>query len=209
MLVFVDESGDSGMRGKPTSSDFFVVVAVLFENTDEADRCDQRISLLREELGWHPNSEFKFSKLSATLRKKFLRAISPYDFSYFTFVMDKRKLTAEGFTYKSSFYKFPVRMLFQNAKAYLSSATVIIDRCGEREFRNQLRTYLKKHINDPTSEKSIHKVKMQESHRNNLLQLADMVCGAVSRSLKRTKSDRIVYKAIIEQKETHYQRWPR
>ena len=39
MLVFVDESGDAGMKLGAGSSDYFVVTAVLFEDHDEAARC--------------------------------------------------------------------------------------------------------------------------------------------------------------------------
>ncbi len=34
MLVFVDESGDSGMKGKEGSSALFVITAVLFEENE-------------------------------------------------------------------------------------------------------------------------------------------------------------------------------
>ncbi len=36
MLVFVDESGDAGMKLDGGSSEFFVVTAILFEEHDEA-----------------------------------------------------------------------------------------------------------------------------------------------------------------------------
>jgi hypothetical protein len=36
VLVFIDESGDPGTKGKPGSSDYFVVTAVIFEDRDEA-----------------------------------------------------------------------------------------------------------------------------------------------------------------------------
>ena len=40
MLVFVDESGDPGMKLGAGSSDLFVLTAVLFQDRDEALRCD-------------------------------------------------------------------------------------------------------------------------------------------------------------------------
>ncbi len=208
MLVFVDESGDPGVRGRKDSSEFFVVTAVLFFDRAEAARCEAKIKALREELGWHPSKEFKFNKLSAKLRITFLNTVARYNFSYLSFVLNKKKLTGPGFNYKHSFYKYPVRMLFQNAKQYLEHACVIIDKCGEREFRQQLATYLKKHTNIPGEELSIKAVKMHDSHRDNLLQLADMVCGAVSRSLKSDKIDRNIYRNLILDKELHYQKWP-
>ncbi|MBD3338866.1 MAG: DUF3800 domain-containing protein [Candidatus Lokiarchaeota archaeon] len=48
MLVFVDESGDSGLKINKGSSKFFIVTLVLFEEDDEANAADQRIDLLRK-----------------------------------------------------------------------------------------------------------------------------------------------------------------
>jgi hypothetical protein len=47
MLVFVDESGDSGMKGKDGSSAFFVINAVLFEENESAEECDRAINKMR------------------------------------------------------------------------------------------------------------------------------------------------------------------
>jgi len=38
MLVFIDEPGDPGLRPKPGSSQFFVVTAILFEGSEEAEQ---------------------------------------------------------------------------------------------------------------------------------------------------------------------------
>ena len=40
MLVFVDESGDPGMKLGLGSSEFFVLTLVIFENNEEAIRTD-------------------------------------------------------------------------------------------------------------------------------------------------------------------------
>ena len=44
MLAFIDEAGDTGLKTNQGASQFFVVVMVLFEDHEEAQRCDQRIS---------------------------------------------------------------------------------------------------------------------------------------------------------------------
>ncbi|MFM8982406.1 MAG: DUF3800 domain-containing protein, partial [Spartobacteria bacterium] len=79
--------------------------------------------------------------------------------------------------------QYTCSLVFENAKPHLSDATVVIDGSGSREFRMQLDTYLRRRINDKdASIRHIRKVKVQDSHRNNLLQLAEMVCGSVARS---------------------------
>ena len=50
MQVFIDESGDSGFKFEKCSSRFFTVAMVVFNDSDEAEACDQRIQLLKKEL---------------------------------------------------------------------------------------------------------------------------------------------------------------
>lgn len=55
MLVFIDESGDSGMKNR-AGSQYFFITAVLFEDNDEALACDNRINSLREQMRLHPRN---------------------------------------------------------------------------------------------------------------------------------------------------------
>jgi hypothetical protein len=107
MLVFIDESGDPGRKPESGSSRFFVVALVVFNDNDEAEACDLRISLLRRELGWTEDSEFHFSRNSDRQRCEFLKAVSPYDFFYYGFVLNKdpTRLYGPGFDHKESLYK--------------------------------------------------------------------------------------------------------
>jgi hypothetical protein len=86
----------------------------------------------------------------------------------------------------------------------------VIDGSGSREFRKGLASYLKKHINSKTSShRPIKKVKIEDSKSNNLLQLADMICGAVARGFKTDKSDAEEYRTIIKRREKYVQFWPK
>ena len=180
MLAFVDESGDAGMQKKYGSSEFFVYCAVLFFDNADAEACDKRIGELRQECFGNKNSEFKFNKCCCRAhRLRFLGEIARYDFLYLAFVLNKAKLYGPGFRFKEPFYKYTCKLLFENAKPYLRNASVIIDGSGDRVFRKQFQKYLKEKIN--TNRETISKVKIEKSHRNNLLQLADMVVGSVAR----------------------------
>lgn len=204
MLVFIDESGDTGRKIDQGSSRYFVVVLVLFEDHDEALTCDQRIGELRKELKIPEWKEFKFSKMRRDQRETFFKAVFPFSFFYFGIVINKdpRKLYGDGFGVKESFYKYACSLVFENAKPYLRSASVIIDGSGSREFKRQLQSYLKRKTSG-----LIRKVKIQSSHSNNLLQLADMIAGAVHRSFSQ-KGDRNVYRPMIKAREMKVQVWP-
>ena len=63
----------------------------------------------------------------------------------------------------------------------LSGARVKIDGSGDREFKRELASYLRKQL----SAGKIKSVKFTESHRDNLIQLADMTTGAIARSYRK------------------------
>ena len=207
MLGFLDESGDSGLKPAQGSSRYFVVALVTFDDNDEAEAADQRITLLRRELGFHPSYEFKFNKCRGDVREAFLRAVAPYSFFHFGVVINKARLYGEGFKYKEPFFKYVSSLVFQNAKPFLDNTTVVIDGTGSRDFRKSLQQYLKKRINEP-GQRSIAKVKVQDSANNNLLQLADMIAGALHRSFG-SKRDARLYRSIVGHREMRVQVWPR
>lgn len=206
MLVFIDESGDTGLKIKEGSSRYFVIALISFEESEEAVACDQRIELLKREIKLQAGAEFKFSKLRKDQRIKFFEAVLPYSFFYLAVVInkDRDKLYGGGFKIKESFYKYTCSLVFENAKPYLKDATIIIDGSGSREFKRQFKTYLRKKIGASI----IKKVKIQSSHTNNLIQLADMVAGAVHRSFT-NKGDKEIYRKMLGAKEIYVQVWPK
>jgi hypothetical protein len=209
MLVFIDESGDPGMKLGKGSSEFFVITLVIFNDNDEAARSDEEICNIRNELGLSPSSEFKFNKLNDKGRRHFLTSVSSHRFTYYSVVINKAKLTGKGFGFKESFYKYACQMALNNCRKYLKEATIVIDGSGSREFRQQLQTYIKGKINDENDVRAcIKKVKIEDSKKNNLLQLADMVCGAVARFYTSNKDDP-PYQMLIKQREGYVQFWPK
>jgi hypothetical protein len=208
MLVFIDESGDPGMNQRSNTSRLFVVTAVLFEEPEEAEHCDQAIERLRQELRKSAAFEFKFNGCCDDYREMFLRAVSPHQFFYHSFVLNKELLWSQGFKNKESLYKQTTSLVFENAKPDLRRAKVVIDRCGDRAFRDSLGRYLKRKLDDDNGA-LIREVKMEASHSNNLLQLADMVCGAVARSFNREKKDGDRFRKMISHRERRVQFWPK
>ncbi|MBU2572698.1 MAG: DUF3800 domain-containing protein [Elusimicrobia bacterium] len=209
MLVFIDESGDTGRKIELGSSRYFIISLAAFEVHEDAVDCDQRIGLLRKELKLPDNYEFHFSVNSHNVRLAFLHAIQPYKFMYFSVAIDKspEKLWGPGFQTKESFYKYACQMAFTNALPYLDSATVVLDQSGSPDFRNRLSKYLKNRIN-AAGDKRILKIKQQRSSSNNLLQLADYISGIINRKMQ-GKKDWPDYYRFINDKEMWVQSWPK
>ena len=209
MLVFVDESGDTGLQLAKGSSDLFAVVLVVFEENDEAQAADDRITLLRRELRKPADFEFHFKENSDAVRRAFLEAVVPYNFFYFGFVINKAKLSHRSFPTADAFYRYVCGLVFESAKPYLDEAIVKIDASGGRKFQRQLAGYLKTKINSrEANPQRIRRIAAVDSRRNNLLQLADMVCGAMARSLREDKTNAGEFRKLIKHREISVQVLP-
>jgi hypothetical protein len=81
-----------------------------------------------------------------------------------------------------------VRQMLSFDDGLLESARVIIDGSGDREFKRELNTYLRRAL----SPGSLREVRFSNSANDRLVQLADMCAGAIARSYRtdRDFSDR-------------------
>jgi hypothetical protein len=209
MLVFIDESGDPGLKIDKGSSYYFIVSLVVFKENEEAVACDKKIELLKKELNWNNLSEFHFKNNSNKIKELFLRTVNEYNFFYYCIVINKdlNKLWSKNFN-KKYFYNRTCSLVFEKAKDKLDNAIVLIDKSGNLDFRHQLEKYLKSKINS-SKKKYIKKIKMQDSAKNNLLQLADYVAGSINRSINKTKKCNNFYRQIISTHEISVQIWPK
>lgn len=205
MLVFVDESGDSGRKFGKGSSTYLLVTAVLFADLDEASECDRAIGDLRQACGIPANAEFHFNKTSNLVRQRFLEGVARYKFSFLSFGLNKPLIAEPDLQSKESLVRRASQSMFEDAKPHLRGATVVIDGSSSKEFRSQLSAYLKQRINPAEGDQHIKRVKIQDSKKNNLIQLADMVCGAVYRSVDRGEHE---FRKLIKPRELQVRIWP-
>ena len=175
MLGFFDEAGDPGLKVGGGSSRFFVVALVTFAEEEEALRCDRRIDGLRGELRLPAGYEFHFARNPWKIREAFLGAVEPFDFRYHLFVLDKGPGTLDRRPFRDAagLYKYAAGLLFEQARPYLDNAVIVMDKRGDRQFRDELSRHLRGSVRPLRGERVISKVSQKESHRNNLLQLAD------------------------------------
>jgi hypothetical protein len=209
MLVFVDESGDGGMNFASGSSALFAVGLVVFASDEAALACDLAIRELKSRLGLPRGFEFHFAQNSARQQRAFLEVVARFPFEHHVFAVDKARTTGPGLRLKESLYKWTVRAAFENAADFIADATVVIDGSGDRAFRKELASYLRRRLNDPGSNaRPIHSVKLQPAHQNHLLQLADYVVGVSARSLNRNATAADLYREFLRQHERTVRLWP-
>lgn len=206
MLVFVDESGDTGLKFDQGSSTHFAVTLVIFVDAEEAERVRQRVDILRTELHLPSAYEFHFYRNSVDIRRAFFRAVRGYDFRFFTLVVDERKLSGSEFQSRASFYRVVCGMAFESAKHLLNKANVKFDEGGEKSARKYLASSLRQKLNSAGIE-HIKKIGTQDSRASNLIQLADMVCGAVYRSYQ-SEANASEYRNMIKRREDAALLWP-
>jgi hypothetical protein len=170
LLVLIDESGDAGFKLARGSTPHFIVAMVIFD--DFKERTSEIIEAARVSLRIKP--EFKFNKCSAKVKDEFFLAVAACKFTVRAIAIDKAKIYSDNLREnKEMFYNFFVKSLLQHDGNALVGARVKIDGSGDREF-----------LKRESAEGKIVSVKFAESHRDNLIQLADMVAGAIARSYR-------------------------
>jgi len=177
-----DEAGDTGFTLTSKSSRFFLVTLLLL---DDPEPLRQRVDRLRQELGWPAHVEFKFHKTSKAYRWAFLKALEPYDFVVRALYADKTALPVCFRRMKDrEFYACCFGELFRRIPTGELGQTILtLDQFGApRATLRELRRRLKGQENVP---RLFGKISFRRSKGDNLLQVADMIGGAIYRELTR------------------------
>lgn len=184
MLIFIDESGDPGFKISKGSSSVFVAVLVAFREAAAASEANRLIDEAASRL--RVSGEFKFSKSRPEVRDGFFDALRSCDFRVRAIVVEKERLYSQRLrTQKESFYSFFVKSMLKFDDGLLRDAKVVIDGSGDREFRQELSSYLRRHC----GRGAIRDVRFSDSANDRLIQLADMCAGAIARSYKPQRED--------------------
>lgn len=179
MLILIDESGDAGFKVAKGSTPHFVVAMVIFRDLRQAELASVAIGHARERLRVKP--EFKFNKCAAVVRDGFFEAVRPFHFTVRALVVDKARIYSTDLRGSANrFYSYFVRLLIRHDADLLAGARVKIDGQASDDLRRDLAAALRQQ----QSALKIANVKFADSHRDNLIQLADMAAGAVARSYR-------------------------
>jgi hypothetical protein len=179
VLAFIDESGDLGFRIDQGASQHFVLAMIIFENKEEAIKAEDIIKKLLVDTKVKP--EFKFNKTRADIKDTFFMAIRKCKFKVRALVVDKKKIYNFAMRGKKEvFYSYLMRLLLHHDNNSLKNALVKIDGSEDKIFRRKLTAYLRANVGSG----KLNNIRFCDSKRNLLIQLADMVAGAIARSYK-------------------------
>jgi len=200
MIVFIDDSGDPGFNIAGGASEYFVVACIIFDDELIAEETALAIKKYRRKVSFPDTVEFKFAKSRNEIKKGFLRAVSKFDFRIRAVVVNKSIIRSEELKHsKGSFYNYFIKQVLLHNKGTLKNSKIKLDGRGDRLFRLSLTTYLRRELN--VSERKVMKnLRLVNSKQNVLIQMADMIAGAIRRSYDQSKKDNKAYRAIINKK---------
>ena len=192
MLVFIDESGDPGFKVERGSSPVFVLAMVMFESHDAARAAEQAVRDAKAKL--RVAKEFKFNASSDPVRRGFFAAIAGCDFRVRALVVDKARIKSMHLkTHKEQFYGYFVRQMMTWDGGRLRGAHVRIDGSGDRTFKREFVAYLRRQM----AGDRMKSCEFSDSSRDLLIQLADMVVGAIARSYRSDRPDKDAWRRML------------
>jgi len=181
MLVFIDDSGDPGFKLDRGSTKFFIIAMVIFDDDLEAEKTAVNIKELRRSLGFPDDAEFRFFKTRHENRVKFLETIRPFNFRIRYLLVDKSKIRSALLkNNKNSFYAYFIKTALEHNGGTIRDAKIKIDGSGDRVFRNNFLTYLRRELNSG-DHCVVRQCRLVDSRSNVLIQMADMVAGSLNR----------------------------
>ncbi|MBI3329657.1 MAG: DUF3800 domain-containing protein [Nitrospinae bacterium] len=177
MHLFLDESGDTGFKFRQGSTPVFVIALVVVNDPAPLDHAVERI---RHQYRLAPSYEFKFSKTADRLKERFFRGIQDHLFYVRAIVIDKTMIYSDRLREKHWFYNYVTKLVLKHDDGLIHEATLVVDkRLPGIVNRRPFDTYLRRELN--SGRRRLKAIKHADSARENLLQVADMVAGAIHR----------------------------
>ena len=199
MLTFTfagDEAGDVSFSFDKGASRLFVVAVVATQTPDDLR---SRLADVRRAAYLSPTFDFHFNSLaSARLRQQVFSALRDAEFEAWAIVVDKTTLP-DAFRLMAGidlYLYFVSELLLQIPAEQCQNATLILDEYGSpKQVRTELRRVMRvRHINP-----GFRHIFVRRSHSESLIQVADLVAGAIlRREVKKDGSSFDTIKAKIQ-----------
>jgi hypothetical protein len=200
-VIYVDESGNPDVTN--LDPPVLVIGAVVIESRQDLAGLDQRFRNAFAAIRRPEQHELRTTGLSVAKHGKVLRELSLLDYQWAAACFDKAKLTSAGFADPSTFYRYAFQFLIGDLLTVAWQADLVIDENSTAEFQAQLESYLRRQ-NSGLPVSRLNTIRFSTSSKQRLIQLADLVAGAVRRSVA---GDTVPLREI-EHKMINLQTWP-
>lgn len=157
-----------------------MISLVTFNDYLEAEKASLKIKELRRKLKVSDFYEFKFNKTDHKFKHGFLNEIKDCKFRIRAIVVNKNLIQSSHLrNNKENFYNYVIMQVLKHSVGHIKKAKLKFDKRGEKALRDELRVYLSREL-DNKHKLIFTDLKFVDSKENTLIQLADMVSGAVS-----------------------------
>jgi hypothetical protein len=190
MFVFVDDSGDPGFKFGQGSSNFLVIACCVFESVEAVENASSLISKLAIELNSGHGFELKFNKSSHETRIRILSEIVNLNFFIRVMVVDKREVSNR----KDFLLEMLAETLRESSEA-IRAAKITIDGKKPAKISGEISRRLRTAVNRDSL--TVHSVRFRNSKSDPLIQLADVVAGAIRKTYEDAGSSASPYLSFV------------
>lgn len=174
MLVFMDESGCTGLKFKRGSSPYFIITLVVISTPEAAEKISDAIERLRKRLDFW--EEFHFQSLHKNIRREFYLMLQNFPVKFYSIILDKSQPYVHDLQ-KNEIYSEVANVVL--GLPDLNGASLYVDKRADKEFRTEFDKSIRNKQNNG-KDRRIKKIKHKDWKENSLIQVSDMICGAVS-----------------------------
>ncbi|MCL2085737.1 DUF3800 domain-containing protein [Candidatus Saccharibacteria bacterium] len=161
------------------------------------DKLTLVVDTFRVALGWKETHEFKFNSTKKSVIKDLLQYLRRFDFEAYAAVIDKTQITeTPNLAPGENLYYYVIKELLLKLK--LTEPHIIIDGVADKKQIQKARTYLRQTLKQHGIEKC--KIGFADSRKQSMVQVADIIAGAVARSFDKNKADHDEYVKILKPK---------
>ena len=188
-----DESGDASLNFAKGASRYFVLTLVA---TQDADGLRSVLRDLRSRANLPENFEFRFNDLaSSKILAKAMSALQDADFMAWAMVVDKTTLPkiARDIWDTGLYFYFLVDLVNRIPIQYRSKGTLILDEVGSA---NTALVKLKRTFKTHGIRHEFSRIFIRRSRSEDLIQVADLVAGAILR--RDAKKDQQLFDMIAD-----------
>ncbi len=176
--LYIDWSGDAGFRTSRGASSVVVIAVVQVENYESLE---QRIAKLRSNLRVPATFEFHWAKIGWTERDAYIETICSEDFQSWAMIVDKTEIRQEGayLTANQAMCAWIAELFINLPEGMVSGAELVVDDGTKAQaMAKAIREAVSSALRKRRIEQRLKGARSFPAHRNEALQLADMIAGA-------------------------------
>jgi len=178
-VIYIDESGNPDV--KDLAPRVFVVAAVVIESRQDVAELDRRFANAAAVIQRPLDHELRTAGLSVAKHARVLHELSLIEYQWAAACFHKHRLTSPGFEDPKTLYRYAFQFLIGELLTVVWQADLVIDEHSADRFQRQLERYLRKQsVGLPLNR--LNSIRFGSSSKIRLIQLADLVAGAVRRS---------------------------